>query len=76
MTFVVTGTLPVSRDEAEAFIEKNGGHAASSVSKNTNYVVAGEKPGSKLEKAKRLGVKVITYKELIGLAGRGQGKLF
>ena len=49
-TFVVTGTLPsLSRDEAEKLIADNGGKAASSVSKKTSYVLAGEKAGSKLE---------------------------
>lgn len=76
MTFVITGTLPLSRDEVQTFIENNGGHAASSVSKKTDYVVAGEDPGSKLEKAKKLGVKVITYDQLIRLTEVGQGKLF
>ena len=63
-TLVVTGTLvKYSRDEIEELIARHGGHAASSVSKNTDYLVAGEKAGSKLAKAKELGVKVITEEQ-------------
>ena len=55
-TLVVTGTLgKYSRDEINELITRHGGHAASSVSKNTDYVVAGEKAGSKLDKARELG---------------------
>ena len=60
LTFVVTGTLPsLSRAEAEALISENGGKAASSVSKKTSYVLAGEAAGSKLTKANSLGIPVI-----------------
>ncbi len=52
-----------SREEIEELITRHGGHAASSVSKNTDYVVAGEKAGSKLEKAKDLGIPVISEAE-------------
>ncbi|MGH7349771.1 MAG: BRCT domain-containing protein, partial [Candidatus Rokuibacteriota bacterium] len=59
-TLVVTGTLPAfSREEAEEAIRVAGGHAAGSVSKKTDYVVAGEKAGSKLAKAEQLGVTVL-----------------
>jgi len=65
MTIVVTGTLPsLSRDEANALIENNGGRASGSVSKKTNYVLAGENAGSKLTKARELGVPVITEQQL------------
>ena len=60
LTFVLTGTLPTyTRDEASEIIEKHGGKTSSSVSKKTNYVLAGEEAGSKLQKAIDLGVKVI-----------------
>jgi DNA ligase (NAD+) len=64
-TFVLTGTLPTySRDEAKQMIEDAGGKVAGSVSKKTDYVVAGEDAGSKLDKARELGVAVIDEKEM------------
>ncbi|GAB6167071.1 NAD-dependent DNA ligase LigA [Thermostilla marina] len=63
-TLVVTGKLTrYTRDEIEALIEKHGGRAASSVSKKTDYVVAGEKAGSKLTKAQQLGIPVLTEEQ-------------
>jgi DNA ligase (NAD+) len=67
-TFVLTGTLPtLSRDQAKAMIEKAGGKVAGSVSAKTSYVVAGEDPGSKLEKANKLGVAVIDEGQMLAL---------
>lgn len=65
-TFVVTGTLEtLKRSEAEALIENFGGKAAKSVSKNTSFVLAGESAGSKLEKAQKLGIRVIDEAEFL-----------
>ena len=65
MTFVITGTLDgIGREEAKELIEKNGGKTSSSVSKYTNYLLAGENPGSKLAKARDLGVEIISLDEL------------
>jgi DNA ligase (NAD+) len=65
MTFVITGTLPTfSRDDAKALIESHGGKVTDSVSKKTSYLVLGENPGSKFDKAKSLGVKIIGEDEL------------
>lgn len=69
MTFVVSGALPgFTREEVRSFIETHGGKVTSSVSRATNYLVLGENPGSKLEKAKSLGVTVIQENELRRLA--------
>jgi len=69
-TFVLTGTLAhFTRDQAKKLIEDAGGKVAGSVSKKTDYVVAGEDAGSKLEKAKELGVAVINEEEMKKLAG-------
>jgi DNA ligase (NAD+) len=66
MTFVLTGTLPhLTRDDAKAKIEGAGGKVAGSVSKKTNYVVAGEEAGSKLDKARELGITVIDETQLL-----------
>lgn len=58
-TFVITGTLSLDRDHFKTLIEKNGGKVSGSVSKNTDYVLAGEAAGSKLDKAKQLGVTLL-----------------
>jgi len=65
LTFVITGTLPQPRNEVEELIENLGGHASSLVSKSTDYLVLGENPGSKLQKAQTLKVKTIFYNELL-----------
>lgn len=71
MTFVLTGTLPnMTRDEADALIVQHGGKVSGSVSKKTSYVLAGDSPGSKLDKAKSLGVPILDeagFRTLIGL---------
>lgn len=66
MTFVLTGTLPtMSRDEASKIIEKNGGKVSSSVSKKTDYVLAGEEAGSKLINAQTLGIPIIDEEKFL-----------
>lgn len=68
MTFVLTGTLPtMDRKEASALIEKFGGKTSGSVSKKTTYVLAGEEAGSKLTKAKELGIKIISENDLLDM---------
>lgn len=67
-TVVVTGTLPaLSRNEAKALIEAHGGRAAGSVSKKTDYVLAGESAGSKLAKAQELGIAVLSEEEFLAM---------
>lgn len=70
-TFVLTGTLPtMTRDEASALIKEHGGKVSGSVSKKTSYVVAGEDAGSKLQKARDLGVTVIDEAALLKMLGK------
>ncbi len=73
MTFVITGTLPsLKREDAKARIEEAGGKVAGSVSAKTNYLLAGEDAGSKLEKAKDLNVPVLDEDGLLALLGQGR----
>ena len=71
-TFVLTGTLPtLTRQEASEMIQAQGGKVSSSVSKKTHYLVAGEKAGSKLDKATKLGVQVLDEPALLQLLAKG-----
>ena len=72
MRFVVTGKLEsLTRPMAEARIKELGGSVGSSVSRNTNYLVAGEDPGSKLEQAKKLGTSLLSEEEFLQMVGKG-----
>ena len=70
-TFVLTGTLQnMTRDEASEIIKQMGGKTSSSLSKNTSFVVAGESAGSKLDKAQKLGVIILTENDFLNMIGR------
>ncbi|MEF2145906.1 MAG: NAD-dependent DNA ligase LigA [Desulfovibrionaceae bacterium] len=67
--FLFTGSLPVTRGEAERMVEARGGVASGSISRNLDYVVAGENAGSKLDKARRYGLEILDYKAFTQLLG-------
>ena len=69
LAFVITGTLSAPRDNFEKIIKQHGGKVSSSVSKKTAYVLVGESPGSKFDKAKTLGIKIINEKDFYDLLG-------
>jgi len=70
LTFVITGTLPIfSREEAKEFIQQFGGKVTDSVSKKTSYLVMGENPGSKVDKARSLDVPILDEDGLRRLVG-------
>ena len=70
-TIVVTGKVePYTREGINAEIESLGAHAGSAVSKNTNYLICGERPGSKLAKAQALGIPVLTPAQFFEMAGK------
>jgi DNA ligase (NAD+) len=73
LTIVITGTLPKPRKEIEDLIASHGGHASSAVSASTDYLLLGDDPGSKLQKAEALGVKTISYDELLRLMEKKDG---
>lgn len=72
-SIVITGTLPVPRKEVERMVMESGGKPTGSVSKSTAFVIAGEEAGSKLEKAQKLGIRVVGYEEFLGMI---EGRLF
>lgn len=73
LTFVITGTLPsMGRTQMEELVKKHGGKASGSVSKKTDYLIAGENAGSKLTKAQQLGVKILSEEELLNMLEKGR----
>ncbi|WP_319544143.1 NAD-dependent DNA ligase LigA [uncultured Pseudodesulfovibrio sp.] len=72
--FIFTGTLPVKRDEAQAMAEALGGSISKTISKKVDYVVAGEKAGSKVVKAEKLGLEIIDFETFKGLLGQKKEK--
>ena len=70
-TFVITGTLSVPREEIKEKLESLGANVTSSVTKKTDYVIVGEKPGSKYDKAKELGIKILNEEEYIQMLNKG-----
>lgn len=71
LVFLFTGTLKsFTRDEAKEIVEKEGGAAAAGISRKVNYVIAGDEAGSKLDKAKKMGIKIISEEEFRKMAGR------
>jgi DNA ligase (NAD+) len=73
LTFVITGTLPgMSREDAKALIQQCGGRVSESVGKSTSYLVVGDAPGSKLQKAEELGIPILDERKLRRLAERGR----
>ncbi|MDN5308379.1 MAG: ligase, partial [Eubacteriaceae bacterium] len=71
-TFVLTGTLQdLDRREAKRMIEEKGGKVSSSISKKTDFLLAGEKAGSKLKKAQELGVAILSQDEFLNLVSKG-----
>lgn len=74
-SFVFTGTLPhITRNRAKEIVESLGGHASSTVTKNTDYIVGGEGPGSKIEKARAAGIIILNEEEFLKLTGSGGEK--
>ena len=69
-TFLITGTLSRPRADFEELIKSLGGKIAGGVSKNLSYLIAGEKAGSKLEKAEKLGITILTEDGFMDMAGR------
>ena len=71
LTFVLTGALTnYTRQQAKELIESKGGKVVNSVSKNTDYVLAGDNPGSKLDKAKELGIKILSEEDFSRFSNR------
>ncbi|RMD85280.1 MAG: NAD-dependent DNA ligase LigA, partial [Candidatus Dadabacteria bacterium] len=68
-SFVITGSLSKPRKEIAQMIEEGGGRVLSAISRKTDYLVCGENPGSKLQKAKESGVKIISESDLYGMIG-------
>lgn len=75
LTFVITGTLPtMSRSQMEELVKKHGGKVSGSVSKKTDYIIAGENAGSKLDKAQQLGIKILSEDDIITLEKNRENK--
>jgi len=74
LTFVITGKLPKPRKQVKDIIESMGGNTSSSISKKTDYLIIGDRPGSKLKKAKSFGIKFITFEELMKMIKGGKNE--
>ncbi len=75
LTFVITGTLSKPREEIKRFIESLGGHVSDNVTKKTDYLIVGQNPGSKLEKAQKFGVRILAEEEFHKLVESKRGNV-